>query len=316
VRIDLKGTTIEISHDAYQISTLSASENIAILKRGCFIEPQLVTIEQINSHLCDSKLVKIEGVEFREENVWGDYLTFNTPESLRDLFDCHEQKVVVLTNGHATFASQPLPQGNGSMIAIASIYNNTMQLLVRDINEVDMNGTRCDGSGGDQTTILLETLENGQGNFTIFNKTGENTWGHNAAYKCMQMTKSTEPNEDWLISPALDFSEVTTEATCSFQHAIVNIPGTAVSPEYMKAHHTVWISTDYNSGDPTNASWVQIAFSDNDLPSGKDWIMTHASLALPSNVFGKNKVHVAYKYTCNENETTTWRINNVLIKGK
>ncbi|MCL2510970.1 MAG: DUF5689 domain-containing protein [Bacteroidales bacterium] len=319
VRIDLNGTTVEINRDAYQISTLSASKNISILARKRFIEPEPVTLEQINSGQFNLKLVKVDGVEFiREEKevVWGDYITYSTLKSLRDLFDCHGQTLKVLTSGHATFAARPLPQGNGSMVVIASIYSGTMQLLVRDINEVDMKGNRCDGSGGDEVTVLSETFEHNQGKFTAFNKIGENAWTHNVAQKCMQMTKSSEPNEDWLISPALDFSALTTEATLEFQHAIVNnIPGT-VPLDYMKLHHTVWFSTNYNDGDPTNASWTQILLSNNDLPSGTNWQMASAALALPSDVLGKNKVHVAYKYTCDENESTTWRINNVLIEGK
>ena len=316
VRIDLKGTTIEISHDAHQISTLSVSKNIALLAHGHFIEPQPITLEQINSQLFNQKLVRIDGVEFKDENVWGDYLTFSTLKSLRDLFDCNGQTVLVLTSGHATFAAKPLPKGNGSMTVIASIYNGKMQLLVRDINEVNMQGKRCDGSGGDEITVLSETFESNQGNFTIFNKTGENTWQHNDNQRCMQITKSSEPNEDWLISPDLDFSNIATEATLSFQHAIVNVVGTTLPPEYMKTHQTIWFSFDYTSGDPNNASWTQILLSDNDLPNGSNWMMTATSLVIPDNVFGKNKVRLACKYTCDGNESATWRISNVLIEGK
>jgi hypothetical protein len=321
VRIDLKGKTVELTrNDVYQVTTLSAAENIVVLAHGRFIEPEPATLAQINNRLFDSKLVKVDGVEFREKNVWGDYLAFNTLASLRKLFNCDGHEVAVLTNGHATFAAQQLPQGGGSMIAIASVYTSgsgitTMQLLVRDINEVDMNGLRCDGSAGDEETIFTESFETDQGDFTVVNKAGENSWQHNASQKCMQMTKAAETNEDWLISPAFDFSDVTEKATLLFEHAIANIPET-VSPEYMKAHQTVWVSFDYTADNPNNATWTQIVLTDNDLPSGSNWVMTPASLSLPDSVFGKNKVHIAFKYTCDENESATWRINHVTIKGK
>ena len=315
LRIDLRGTTVEISHDAYQISTLSASGNITLLARGRFIEPQPATLEQINNGLFTSKLVKVDGLEFREKNVWGDYLSFNTLNSLRDIFDCHEQTLKVLTSGHATFAADSLPQNNGSMVVIASIYNGVMQLLVRDINEVDMRGARCDGSGG-EGTILSETFDAGQSSFTVFNKTGERTWEYNAAQKAMQMTKTDPPetNEDWLISPAMDFSEITTEATFVLQHAIVKNPGTPVPPEYMKANQTVWFSFDYTADNPGNATWTQIPLADSDLPGGSNWIADTTSLVLPNSVLGKNKVHVACKYTCDDNESVTWRVYGVLVK--
>ena len=320
VRINLKGTTLEISHNAYQLSTLSASKNMTILARGRFIEPQPATLEQINSGLFTSKLVKVEGVEFREEEgvVWSDYLTFNTLKSLLNLFDCHGQTLKVLTSGHAAFASQPLPKGNGSMVVIASIYDSDMQLLVRDIYEVDMQGTRCDGTGGDEITILSETFETGQGDFTVFNKTGAKIWKYNADETAMQIgiyNDASETNEDWLISPAMDFSEITTEATLTFQHAIVKTLGTAIPSEYMKIHQTVWFSFDYTSGDPNNASWTQIPLSDNDYPEAKNWIPATTSLDLPNSVLGQKRVHVAYKYTCDDTDAAVWRIHDVLINS-
>jgi hypothetical protein len=83
----------------------------------------------------------------------------------------------------------------------------------------------------------------------------------------------------------------------------------------MRANHKVWISTDYDSGNMV-VTWTPIFLSDSNLPSGTNWQMNLTSLALPSNVFGEKKVRIAYIYTCDENESTTWRINNVLIEGK
>jgi hypothetical protein len=219
--------------------------------------------------------------------------------------------MAVLTSGHATFAADSLPQGNGSIVAIASIYRGTMQLVVRDYYEVNMNGKRC-GAG----TILQESFESGIGSFMTYNVLGEQTWAWRSQDSTMQMTRGAETNEDWLVSPALDFSEIIEEATFYFKHAIAHIGQGTVSPEYMKTNQTVWLSFDYTSGDPKNATWTQIPLTDNDLPSGTNWEMAQASLVLPSSVFGKNKVHVAFKYTCDENESASWRIDNILIKEK
>jgi hypothetical protein len=316
VRIDLKGATVEIYHDAWQISTLSALNDVTVLARNRFIEPEIVTIEQINSRQYDLKLVKLEGVEFRDKIYWGDYLTFSTLQSLRDLYDCTGQTCKVLTSGHATFAAKILPTGNGSLVAIASVYNATMQLLVRNIDEVLMTGTRCDGTSGDDITLLNETFAGGQGSFTISNVIGtEQTWNYNSNEQCMQMTKSTVANEDWLISPPIDMTDIALSASVIFDHAIANIPG-MVSKEYMKQHQTVWISSNYTSGQPIAATWTEISLSDENLPLGTNWTMTTANVSIPNNFLGKEKIHIAFKYTCDNVESATWRIKNIIIRGK
>jgi hypothetical protein len=50
---------------------------------------------------------------------------------------------VLRTSGFAKFANDTIPSKNGSIVGILSIYNNTYQLIVRDLNDVNFNITRC-----------------------------------------------------------------------------------------------------------------------------------------------------------------------------
>jgi hypothetical protein len=232
------------------------------------------------------------------------------------LEDCSNNKIVLRTSSYAAFAGQKVPCGKGSMVAIAGAYNTTMQLIVRYMSEVDMTGDRCDGTPGVcQKTILEESFAEGQGTFDIFDVTGEPTWiwKQLTTGNCMEMTASTFQNEDWLISPAMDLSQLA-HATLYFSHTINKSGG--ISKEDMKKYQTVWISKDYVSDNPNNATWTQWQLSDENLPSGTNWIYMNVGLPIPQEFISEKKVRIAFKYTCDESFSATWRIKNVLVRGE
>jgi len=100
-----------------------------------------------------------------------------------------------------------------------------------------------------------------------------------------------------------------------FSHTI-NAAG-GVSKDDMKKHQTIWISKDYVSDeDPNNATWIQWKLYDGDLPSGTNWVYADVGLAIPPEFMLEKKVRIAFKYTCDESVSATWRIKNVSVKGE
>jgi hypothetical protein len=65
----------------------------------------------------------------------------------RTLEECTSTSTVVMRNsGYAKFQGAPIPKGKGKLQAIFSRYNNTAQLLIRDLNDVKFtDSVRCDG---------------------------------------------------------------------------------------------------------------------------------------------------------------------------
>ena len=61
----------------------------------------------------------------------------------RTLEDCGGAQVLVRTSGYADFAGTSVPDGKGSFVAVVSQFQSDMQLYIRDINEVQLNGPRC-----------------------------------------------------------------------------------------------------------------------------------------------------------------------------
>lgn len=113
--------------------------------------PEIVEIGNIDEqHM--GRLIKLENVEFANYELGK---TYATPEKNgnpaksenRDLVDCSGNKIVVRSSGYATFAGDYLPEGNGDITAIVTKFSSssgtTIQLLIRHINEVQLEGPRC-----------------------------------------------------------------------------------------------------------------------------------------------------------------------------
>ncbi len=70
--------------------------------------------------------------------------------------------IIIRTSGYSNFAGVPVPNGNGSIVALYTVFNSTKQLVLRDTSDVKLTGFRC-GTG--PTTVMniadLRTLYTG-----------------------------------------------------------------------------------------------------------------------------------------------------------
>ncbi len=103
----------------------------------------------LNNYL--GRLVIIKDVQFADSELENTYAVAESEGTEADygnrkLEDCYKNNIIVRSSGYSTFASNLLPQGNGSIVGIVTKYNTTIQLIIRDINEVKMDGARCSGS--------------------------------------------------------------------------------------------------------------------------------------------------------------------------
>lgn len=160
VRVCLKGATLGVYRGTPQIQNIYPKD-VIVLANGKYIEPKPITIAEIESetsiltNYCGT-LVTLENVQFNDpskawavldEGETGNYVN-------RDLnqYDdnCQGKKtIIVRTSKYASFAEQQLPQGQGRINAIVTLYRTNSaynwQLLIRGVgaNEVLMDGPRC-----------------------------------------------------------------------------------------------------------------------------------------------------------------------------
>lgn len=109
-----------------------------------------------------STLIQLDSVQFTADDAGQPYADATNRISVnRIVEDCDGNAIILRTSGYADFAAELTPEGNGTLTAVFSIYRDDLQLYIRDLDDVDMPGERCDtgtGTGGDQ--ISIEEIRN------------------------------------------------------------------------------------------------------------------------------------------------------------
>jgi hypothetical protein len=145
-------------------------------------------------------------------------------------------------------------------------------------------------------------------NWTPYSVTGDQVWvidsihgfSPQACAKISGYAGGNFENEDWLISPKLDFTHSTNQMF-SFMSAY-NYTGNLIE---------VKISTDFNGdSDPNTATWTNLTATLS--PGG--WAYT-ASGDIDVSAFTGNNVYIAFKYTSTASASTTWELDNLLVTG-
>ncbi len=112
------------------------------------ITPTVVSISEIltNGDNYLNTLIKLEDVQFRKSDLCSTYSLEGLSGVNKYVEDCSGTYLVMRNSGYADFAKTKVPSGKGSVTAVLGKYRNTFQIYIRDLSDVQMNGSRCDGS--------------------------------------------------------------------------------------------------------------------------------------------------------------------------
>lgn len=157
VRLALNGTILNAYNNMLQVDSVLYGKNLITQQRGLTIEPKPVTIQQITAGGMQGQLIKLDNVQFTSGELGKTYA--NAMEQLtenRNLEDCDGNRIIVRTSGFSSFAGTRVAQGNGSLVAIVSVFGTTWQLLLRDLDEVIMEGERCQTEGNPEGSGTFE----------------------------------------------------------------------------------------------------------------------------------------------------------------
>ena len=166
--IKMKGLYVNDFNNLYQIAGdadggLIASPLISEYVTAGEIQevvPTATSLEEIvnNSATFDnllSRLVTLEDLQFADVDL-GD--TYAVPGGgggqNRTMVDCFGNAVTVRNSDFADFAGDPIPEGNGSLTAVLSVFGSTIQLTLRNTDDVQFTGDRCGvTTGGNLVSI-------------------------------------------------------------------------------------------------------------------------------------------------------------------
>ncbi len=144
------------------------------------------------------------------------------------------------------------------------------------------------------------------GTWSEYSVIGEQVWyadsyGGDYYAKMSGYEGGSNENEDWLISPALNFDNYTNELL-TFETAM-NYSG---PPLELK------ISNDYDgASDPNTATWADLEAEWS--PGSWEWI---GSGDVDVSAYSGSSVYIAFKYTSTVDESSTWEVDNILITGQ
>lgn len=110
--------------------------------------PKVKTITELQS-IDLSTLIMLQDVELESSFLGDTYAEPNGGSSRnRTIVDCDGNEVTLRSSDFADFAGATIPSDNGSVTAVFSIFGTTLQLAIRDTNDINFVNARCDGSGG------------------------------------------------------------------------------------------------------------------------------------------------------------------------
>ena len=105
------------------------------------VQPKPVTIAQLDT-IPTPTLVRLDSLEFALEEL-GNTLALPEEETKKRLKDCLENEITLLNSGYSDFQSEQIPEGNGSITAVALKDGKETVLAIRDLDDIDFSNDRC-----------------------------------------------------------------------------------------------------------------------------------------------------------------------------
>jgi len=273
------------------------------------IKPKELFLNLINGNYV-SQLVVIKNAQFKRNYVANTFADADLNED-KDIYleDCNGSTIIVRTSGYSDFARDLVPNGNGDVVALLTKYNDTYQLTLRDIDELNLDNERCGNFFSEDFEIFEDDDEinlYGWTSYSVFDPERywfADTYSNNRYAKITGFNYDTfkaEKNEDWLITPPLDLTGFS-----SIQLRFLN------KCNYSGPDLQVFISTNYDgTGNPNDFTWTEL--TGLTLSNGNYNEATSTSDISSYNI--SSSVYVGFKYTSSPSTgAKTWQIDNVAI---
>ena len=255
-----------------------------------------------------NKLVAVKNVRFPDAG--SPYVTggVTTSRNIGDItgnpITINGNNFILYTSNYASFSTSLLPAGVGTLKGIFTVYSGKYEMLIRDLNDV----VNFVDTG--QTIIYQNNFDVAPPDWVIFTPTSNKPWAWDGTY--FEMTANgyggNVPCETWLISPALDLTNVTNPVLTFNAWTKYTDTGLA-SPLEVK------LSTNYaGSGDPSTATWSNLQCN---LPAANSgaWLSS-GDISLSTL---HQPIYVAFRYRSSGISSSTaskWEIDAFKLSGK
>lgn len=320
IQVNLKGARVYNYNNLPQIDSLDITKNVLKISAGNDFSPVEVSIPELKTFSYTGRVVKLNEVQFTNSELGK---TFADADALvtenRNLEDCDENTVLVRTSGYANFAGEPIPEGNGSLIAFVGRYRDDVQLNIRSYNEIIMNAERCGngGGGGGGAVDPVDVVDEDFQSLSEYDEITLSGWTSLSVAGDRNWIAQTFDNEVYIQASGYN-SGLAEMETWIITPPVTNISQKVLSFKSAKAYWThntstpltVLISTDFVGDNFETATWTELSVNiANENSSDHAWI---ESGEIDLSAYSGNAA-VAFKYVGSDTESTSIRIDNVLI---
>ena len=145
VRVDVSGVSIGEYNGAVQVSGL-ALDKITKISSGNTVTPKTVTMADFLANKYEGQYVAIEGVQVADTDLSKTFVMGGAHTSIK-VEDANGNSFVIFSSKYATYGTQTVPQGSGTIKGISSINNGNMQIIFAQNSDfAGLTGTRFDGT--------------------------------------------------------------------------------------------------------------------------------------------------------------------------
>ena len=145
VRVDVSGVSVGEYNGAVQVSGL-ALDKITKISSGNTVTPKTVTMADFLANKYEGQYVAIEGVQVADADLSKTFVMGGAHTSIK-VEDASGNSFVIFSSKYATYGTQTVPQGSGTIKGISSINNGNMQIIFAQNSDfAGLTGTRFDGT--------------------------------------------------------------------------------------------------------------------------------------------------------------------------
>jgi len=323
--IQLGGVPYTDASGNLRVSGFNKDKQMIKVSVGNPSHPTLTTISEIKSGDFLGKLVTLNDVQFSGGDIGKTYADpfSDPPQSMnRYLEDCNSNNIIVRSSGYSTFAGDPLPEENGSITGIVTKFNTDLQIIIRDISEVDMTGDRCSQALGTLGTPV-ETLSENFESFSNYDDIEVDGWqnmivsggrywiakvfDNNVYMQASGFNSGVNEMETWVITRPVT---ITAQKVLSFRSAKAfweHNPG--------NEPFELLFSSDYDGTNLVTATWTPLSATlaeEGTSATDFDWVAS-GDINLPVQT-GMSGV-IAFKYVGSDNESTSFIIDDIVVSA-
>lgn len=285
-----------------RMSRATFDQHYKILSSGNVVEPEEFDASKWDMAKDGGKLAIVRNVSFNHKlSIDSTYADAGGGAGSKSwYFNELGRTVQVYNSNYADFANAVVPTGKVDVTGIMKRYNNSWELIIRTLDDVQPAAT----------ALYEEGFDEGTGSWTANDVSKDEdlnyVWGGSSygATASAYVGGANHAAESWLISPEIDLSSASKTTLVITQAA--NFLGSTFS-ENCK----ILVSTNYKEGAPSTAKWTELTL-DNLPNADTKWTMVEGSTALTPYI--GQKIHLAFQYVSTTSTAPTWEIRNVTIK--